>query len=318
VDVIASLTDAIIERHQRYGWSSPEGEWGAIQREDRADFKKALDSGNADELEAQLEDLLVGPLSYGLVSHGESRSQVPHMVMWRLAMWAKMTTDPNVECLRVPSVGNPVTFSVAAADGSALPIMIDTPRFDIYAQRMAKALWNRWGGAYFGGTVLEIGSGYGGVAKQLHVRCPGVRVVLCDLPETLYLAWYWLMQVFGENATVAWWDENPDADVVLVPAHELEQAGIEPHLVFSAHALSGMPKATIAHYMAWIAQSTALAFYHDDATVAAPGMWMNDRFPEVLSSAMQPDGFRLTWQEKTPWTGVTDRFSEFFYERVAA
>jgi hypothetical protein len=299
---------SMIQRHRQYGWSMPVGEWGAIQAEDRKDFRLALNAGNALEIEALLDEMLRGPLSFGLVSvGGDPQNEVPQMVMWRLALWAKVSPSVDIERLRAPDVGSPMTLHVSGSE-TVVPVMVDTPRFDCYAQRIIQVLPT--------GAVLEIGCGFGGTALQILRGSPGIQVVLCDIPETLYLAGYWLSK--STDRTVAWWDENPDADVVLLPAHCLEDWTRPVDVVFSAHTFSGLDRASIARYLTWLSGSSARYFYHDDVTETVNGIWLTDRFPEVLASEMVPEGFTERWREKTPWSGLTDRFCEFFYERTVS
>ena len=75
-------------------------------------------------------------------------------------------------------------------------------------------------------AVLEIGVGYGGMARQLLQYCDDIQIVLCDLPETLYIAWHWLTQV--TDRTIGWLGD--DTDVVLLAAQELGDAvhALEP------------------------------------------------------------------------------------------
>jgi putative sugar O-methyltransferase len=228
-------------------------------------------------------------------------------MVWKFALWAKNVSDRNLERLRVPWVGNPVVVFFEQEGLPNVGVTLDSFRFDSYAHRIACALPD-------GGTVLEIGGGYGGVALQLLRTRPGFRVVLCDLPDTLYLAGWWLSNV--AEARVAWWDDDPDADIVLLPCQELDAWAGPVDLVFTAHSLSGMDRASIAHYVAWVERSPARYFYHDDVLVPTSTIWMNERFPEVPVSEMPvPRGFRLVWRDRTPWTGLPDRFCEFFYER---
>jgi len=162
--------------------------------------------------------------------------------------------------------------------------------------------------------VLEIGGGYGGTALQVLRTEPTTRIVLCDLPETLYMAWYWLSR--ATDKTIAWWGEDPHADIVLLPSDELESCTEPVDLVFSAHSLSGMGTEPLARYMGWLEGSRAKYFYHDDVVERRTGVWLTDQFPEILASEFNvPPCYRVAWIERTPWSGLTDRFCEFFYER---
>lgn len=303
----------ILERYDRYGWSEPAGEWGVIQAEYRTEMRTALDAHDSEALECVLAGMFRGPMAYGLVSAPDDiEKTLPMELTWRLALWAKVTDSRDVERLRAPTVGRPLIIGVTPLDGDPVPVMPDAMRFDCYARR----IWNTITSLACrhvptDGVVLEIGSGYGGVALQL-LRCPGsIQTLLCDIPETLYLAHYWLAHATDHK--VAWWDDDPDASVVLIPDFDLERANVHPDLVFSAHSFSGMDRATIDGYMKWLEGSGARYFYHDDATEKVDGVWMTTEIPEILD-IKPPARYREVWRESTPWTGLRDRFCEVFYE----
>jgi hypothetical protein len=298
------MVASMIERHRRYGWSTPVGEWGAIQREDRADFHGALDAGDADEIEAQLDDMLNGPLSFGLVTQSPNAQHLAPFLMWRLALWTKASQSRHMERLRAPAVGRPVIAEI-----SGIPMMSDTPRFDYYAERISRVHPT---------TVMEIGCGYGGVALQLTRQAPDVRLVLVDIPETLYLAGWWLSHC---GVDVTWWDEGVlSSSVRLVPAQDVTRNSWTGRvdLVCSFHTFSGLDRETIGTYLRWLTTSSARYFYHDDALTTETGVWLTAVYPEQLCADMAPRGFREVWRERQPWTGPDDRFCEVFYERVAS
>ena len=297
---------AIIERHRKYGFSDIPGEWAAVQHNNQAAFMGAIDAGDVDAVDGMLAGMFRGPLAFGFVSLGRNPGKdFPHMLNWRIALWAKVSDNPVVERLAALDIGNPLVVPVQSVEGALVPVMIDTPRFDCYAGRICRVLEPY-------STVLEIGGGYGGTALQILRTDPTVQVVLCDLPETLYLAWYWL---HSAGVNVAWHDEDTNADVVLLPASELE-TWTDVDLVFSAHSLSGMGEEAVAKYMTWLEGSGAGYLYHDDVVERRTGVWLTDQFPEILVSEFNvPSCYREVWREHTPWSGLTDHFSEFFYER---
>jgi hypothetical protein len=301
------MVESIFARYRRYGWTVAGGEWGTIQAGGRTELHRALASGAPARLCAVLDQMFRGELAFGLASIPENvAATFPSVMSWRLALWAKMTPSPDVVRLTAPAVGNPPVIFTEGPGTAAVPVAPDTPRFDIYAGRIQRALPN-------GGTVLEIGGGYGGTALQILRSSSTTRVVLCDIPETLYLAGYWLAHATAHS--VAWYDDDPTADVVLLPAHCRAEWTHPVDLVFSSHTLSGLEPVVIADYMAWLGTSGARYFYHDDVTRTVSGVWMTAQFAETLASAMTPPPpFALAWEESTPWTGIGDRFSEFFYE----
>ncbi len=296
----------IPDRYARYGWSAPEGEWGVIQSIHRAALHEALDDGYLDDV---LADFFRTYLKTGLVSYDvDATAPLDQQTMWRLALWTKMTDDPDMRRLAAVPCGNPPVASIGTPDGPVL-IMPDTTRFDIYAGRIIRGVGK-------GATVVEIGGGYGGTALQLLRRDPTARVILCDIPETLYLAGYWLAS--SGEVSVAWWDEHRDAQVQLLPAQDLDRFYERPDLVFSSHTFSGLDPENIVRYLAWLETSGARAFYQDDVLARVKGPWLTEVFDETIIESMRPPSmFQELWREHTPWTGVGDRFCEVWWERVA-
>jgi len=220
--------------------------------------------------------------------------------------WAKHTMSTDLARLEVPDCCEPVYSGVI----QGTRILPDTPRHDHYAERITRAL-------PFGGLIVEIGGGYGGLAFQLMRWQPAHRVVLCDLPETLYIAGYWLSRVMPD-LVVGWWDEAPDAQIVLLPAQDRDAWQGTPDLVFAAHSLSEFGPAEARAYIDWLRQRAVRYFYHDNA-IAKPVTMSGSTvevFPEVLASDLDPGPpYVERWREVVHWAMSGERYGQFFYER---
>ncbi len=299
----AAFLATIPARYARYGWSTPVGEWEVIQRIHRAALREALDDNYLDDV---LADFFRSLLNTGLVSFA---ADLDRQIMWRLALWAKMTDSRVMSRLAAVPCGSPPVIKINGPNDTFVPIMPDTPRFDIYAGRIVRGIGK-------GATVFEIGGGYGGTALQLLRRDPTACIVLCDIPETLYLAGYWLASA---GVSVSWYDEaHGGTQVGLLPAQELDRWPGSPDLVFASHTFSGLDPASIARYLAWLGTSGAKVFYHDDVLEAVTGPWLTEYFPEtVIADIRPPAPFVERWREHTPWTGPDDRFCEVWWERAA-
>jgi len=144
-----------------------------------------------------------------------------------------------------------------------------------------------------------------------------VQVVLCDLPETLYLAWWWLANAI--DRTIAWYDDDPSADVVLLPAHEKE-GWYGADVVFAAHSLSEMTLPVVEQYMAWWPKLCPRFYYIDQVQMmvrpVAGRVASRDRWPEVLTEQMVPGmPYRETFRAPTQWVMGAGRYWEHIYER---
>ena len=304
-----SIAGGIIERHARYGWSEPEGEWGHIHGGARQGLRKALDAGDTEVLDEILDTMFRNPVCLGMLSFdyrqmdtSEGLKALTQALSNSTATWLAFTDNADLRALQSPRVCHPVLGRV-----SGVSMMVDTPRHDYYARRIRALLPD-------GGTVLEIGGGYGGMARQLLQYSGDIRVVLCDLPETLYLAWHWLTRA---GLSVAWFDEDPDADVCLLAAQSLEDCA-QADLVFAAHSLSEMPLDTTRRYLEWIEAVGPRYFYHDSAHTKPPtdGGRTSDMFPETMAIDLIPgDPYHEVYRAPTLWDGWGSRYWEFLYER---
>lgn len=326
-DRSALIVDGIIERYRWYGWTLPEtGEWRHINGKTRQFLREALERGDHACIEHQLRTLFRQPLSAGLASSAWS-CMMPQRVppacwaehvppirqkedrAWlyehekevaKNTVWWRLYTDAPIDCLAAPDVGEPIT-----ADIGGVPVMADTPRHDHYADVLARLIPE-------GGTLLIIGGGYGGTARQMLLRRPDVHVVLTDLPETLYIAWYWLAL---SGHSVGWYDDTHHHDIVLV-RHDTKWPSADA--VLAAHCLPEMPERVVAEYMAAIRSNGARYFMHDSTHVQIelhPTMACAN-FPEQVSATMHPGApYVEVYRAPTPWEHTGGRYWEFLYER---
>jgi len=261
-------------------------------------LREALETGDPDTLWAFLDEhfylVIGGGLSTPIAE--DLRKSVVHTWATSTAPWQDLADN----VVDTGPLGTEYTF--------------DTPRHDHYAVQILRYLRT--------GPVVEIGGGYGGMALQLCQRSKDVQIVLCDLPETLYLAWYHLTK--NSDASIAWWDDDPDADVVLVADTELRASGICPVMVFAAHSLSEMPAGVARDYVAWVDEVKARYFYTDNAvhrpnpaiTPESGCQTLSQRHPEQVMSTMQPSSnYVERWRRQYPWDVKSTRYCEVFYER---
>jgi hypothetical protein len=308
-----SVAAQILARHTRYPWEVPGGEWGLLQGETRAAYRALLGDGDEAGLTAMLASMFRTPACAGLVSCdyrdcGSAAARAELVVGMRksLRFWSAVTDQDDVRILAAPAFGAPILVEV-----EGVPIMIDTPRHDVYAVRLHRLL-------PAGGTVVELGGGFGGCACQVHRHGPGLQMVLCDLPATLYLAWAWLATTTALR--VAWWDEDPTADVVLLPAADCEHWD-RADVVFASHSLGEMEVATVRRYLAWLHQIRPRYFYHESPHTRPPtdGGRTSDVFPEVMALQCVPGPpYREVFRAPPAWPWTGGRYWEFLYEREAA
>jgi hypothetical protein len=321
-----TVAERIVEKHERYGWSEPEGEWGLIQEESRREMHAALSDGDVKHLDFMLNKMFGCSVTAGLISRDFSGVDVnwgyAPAVEKNITVWARYL-HPHCELtnLETPDIGTPPKAEVAG-----IKAMIDTPRHDRYAAWLSNLTPDN-------GHVLIIGGGYGGTVRQLLHRRPDVWVTVIDLPETLYLAWYWLD---GCGLDVDWWGHRPRAETVrewmdgddvrveLLPVQDLDDGWPQcVDVIFGAHCFSEMPHDVVADYMSRIRDSGARYFAHSSAhaiDIRVVAETKNDHesrvmFPETPSDLINPGPpYRELMRAPAPfWQNSGSRYWEFLY-----
>jgi putative sugar O-methyltransferase len=99
-------------------------------------------------------------------------------------------------------------------------------------------------------TVLEIGGGFGGLASKLLQLNPNVKYVICDLPPSMAIAYFYLRCTFPHlkiHFATSTEDDTP-CNVLLLSEQFKHSAHIKPNLVFSSYSLCELSAANIAEY----------------------------------------------------------------------
>ncbi|MBF0622487.1 MAG: putative sugar O-methyltransferase [Magnetococcales bacterium] len=116
--------------------------------------------------------------------------------------------------------------------------------------------------------ILEIGSGYGNLARILKLRHPNTTITLLDLPETLLLSYIYLTLNFPE-ATIRFitegdtYDHSDHADFILLPA-QLSPflQGKQFDLAINTGSLQEMPRRTVDYFMDLVQNQTDTSFFY--------------------------------------------------------
>ncbi|TSC87196.1 MAG: hypothetical protein G01um10148_301 [Parcubacteria group bacterium Gr01-1014_8] len=272
-----------------------DGEWKWINENKKKNYIKALRDNNPDALAAILANLFQEDASYGFYTYETDSLQAG--IRADLAVWNEFVEQNDISPLSMPDVGNPHGIVV----GGVLVAPFQ-PRHDYCAQKI-HSLGPK--------TVLEIGGGYGGLALQLSRRS-NVKYIDCDLPETLYVAYYFLKKA-GLNVKWAI-DTWPDAPIVLVPANRKKLIQ-KADLVFNGLSFSEMGRETVDGYFKFINNvwKPRYIFHQNSNILLFPN---SPRHIEVLARDF-PIGkiYREIYRAISPWQGGSGRYREYLYER---
>lgn len=275
-----------------------DGAWRWTRENKNNEYMSALASDNPAQLAKILCNMFQSDAIFGLANLDTQMAESDFLR--DIDTWREFTEQSDLSCLVIPEIGNPSHFYL---DGSR--ILHDTPRFNYYAWRIHDMNPQ---------SILEIGGGYGGLALQL-LRDKQIRYVDIDLPETLYLAYYFLSKA---GFDVKWALENiPEADVVFVPADRKHLVKESFDVVFNSYSLSEMGKASSDEYLNLI--NTVWQprhFFHENANFL---LYPNsERHIEILARNFPIDKsmYKKVYQAVSPWQGSGGRGREFLYQRI--
>jgi hypothetical protein len=312
--------EEIIDLHHRLqGRTVADGAWEWINTNWRAGYIDSIVSRDVPRLARYLATLFRNETSAGLVSYSFAALQkegaareLENRIMLDLDTWREFTDqdDDALPYLDSPRVGSP--FGLRIGD---ILISIDSPRHDYFACKINHL-------AHISSLprprILEIGGGYGGLCLQLLRRLHNVCYINCDLPETLYIAYYFLRK--GVNAPIHWVlsdaaiEGYPETGLLFVPAQFAGNVRCQVDIAFNTNSLSEMERPSVEAYMALLHRLRPTWFMHSNSNfLLFPSSEMH---VEVLASEFPID--RALYCELSraiaPWQGASGRCREFVYK----
>jgi putative sugar O-methyltransferase len=118
-------------------------------------------------------------------------------------------------------------------------------------------------------TVIEIGAGYGGLARLVKLFEHSVQYWIVDLPETIYFSYSFLRANFPEAKCAAFSADSPPvgdvagSDFVFVPTDALAHlAGRSFDLAINTSSLGEMTQAAVERYFHLLEQDTSVRYFY--------------------------------------------------------
>lgn len=290
------FANEIISIHKKLK-TTADGEWGWINQNKKTDYLHALDSGNTEKLAHILSNFFREDAAFGIYSNYGETMQLD--LEKDVGIWKEFTEQTDLSILETPDVGNPYDISVGG-----VRIAPDQPRHDYFACKIKTLAPD---------SMLEIGGGYGGLALQI-MRRMKVSYVNIDLPETLYIMYYFLSKA---GYDVQWAiDSLPEAQIVLVPTDRKQLVTGKYDLVFNSNSLSEMGRPTVESYFdsintVW--QPIYLLHQNSNVLLFPDSV----RHIEVLSKDFPIDKTKYIeiYRAISPWQGAGGRYREFLYKQ---
>lgn len=179
--------------------------------------------------------------------------------LYGIDYWKTQTGDRfPLQALAGPDIGNPFGIMI----GETL-VRTGAGYQHYSAYKIASCLFSKKA------TVAEFGGGFGGMAYYLLRDHPGVKYIDFDVPESLALTSYYLLNSFphlkfvlyGESAITR--ETLANADVVLMPICEIESLPSESvEIVFSSHAMSDISQEAMSAYLKTISRISTGGFLY--------------------------------------------------------
>lgn len=301
------IVDEIIGFNTELGLCDVGGEWKYINAFKRKTYIDALLKNDANELVKLLINFFQTDCGYGITTPPFSeicQYDLESQILWDLdALYEFCEIEFEDEILFSSSIGAP--YGLEVDDKIVSP---DSPRHLYFAQKLQK----------FDSDILEIGGGYGGVIYFLLKLGFSKTYYDVDIPETLYIAYYFLRK----NNVKCKFVVNSDFDfepgtVYLVPHFLFDQMQerMQFDCFFNANSLSEMDINHVNNYFKIINYKRPDHILHCNSNyLAFPN---SERHIEILGKNLPIDHsiYDKKYQCVSPFQGALGRYREFYYQR---
>ena len=224
--------------------------------------------------------------------------------LYRYKLWLQLTDGKYpLSTLDSPLVGNPYGYFI---DGHFVKVGSEYSHY--YALKIQQLIQDD-----HGGSVFELGGGYGAMAYYLLRNNPRVTYLNFDLPENAALSAFYLLSAFPERRILLYGEGSfaggsiGDYDIIIMPSFEIEELPEKSiDVVFNSYSLAEMSLETIKFYLAKISTIAREHILHVNHTRNA-----------VLSAeefGIETRGFNLVYKRPALWNaGINMRMDEWEY-----
>ncbi len=305
----------------------PGGAWKEDIEKRRAEYLKALNVKDFERLSELLRNFFRNNGVAGLWIHGyyddihnasnKKKKKYINSILQDYYTVVDFVDDFDISNLRIPSVGNPWGYVIK--ETLVLPTAC---RHYYYASHVHNLLED-----ISIPVVCEIGGGFGGFAHYLLSSNKRVKYLNFDLPETLLIAQYFLMNSFPDKKFLLYGESGNQNiseevlnkhDIILMPNFALPNVTNKAvDLFFNTGSLSEMDYHTVEEYINQIARITKKYFFHDNSDRPALN---TGGHVEVVSSKfpIPQDIFKRIYKTNSLWGGSSGRYREHLYQRKEA
>ena len=301
------IIEEIIDANKTLGLEDVGGEWKYLNEIKRKTYIDALINNDSKNLVDLFINFFQTNCGYGIMTPSFSEINLYDLesqILWDLdALLEFSEMEFEDDMLFSSQIGAPYGLSI----GNKI-ISPDSPRHLYFAQKLLK----------FNNDILEIGGGYGGLIYFLNKLGFNNNYYNVDLPETLYISYYFLRKnnikcklVTSDNFQIE------KGTVYLIPHFLLNNIQEKIHFdtFFNANSLSEMDINYVNHYFDIINNKRPKYILHSNSNfLVFPN---SERHIEVLGKNFPIDHsyYEKNYQCISPFQGASGRYREFYYEK---
>lgn len=160
-------------------------------------------------------------------------------------------------------------------------------------------------------AILEIGGGYGGLARMCHILNPATAYVIVDIEETLFFQAVHLTNTFGSDRVVLCWPEDPPIStlkaghIYLVPQSDFKKVmNCQFDLAINQQSMQEMKREQVDNYCELL-QKTARRFYSCNISQHHAGVVGKTGIVEGLNSHLIRRFPSIIWDSENEATTMT-------------
>jgi hypothetical protein len=300
------IVDEIISYNKMLGIKDVGGEWSYLNEFKRKEYIDSLKANDRESLAKLFCNFFQNSCGYGIITPAFSeitKLDLASQIKWDIDAASEFCERPfESDLLHSPQYGSP--FGLINNNKLILP---DSPRHLYFAQKLLN----------FQGNILEIGGGYGGLAYFLKKIGFKETYFNVDLPETLYIAYYYLRKNNFKCTILTERESVCDMDTIYLIPHFLfhDMANnIKFNVFFNANSLSEMDISYVNKYLEIINTKKPEYILHSNSNfLVFPN---SERHIEILARDFPicKSIYDKIYHHISPFQGASGRYREFLYK----
>lgn len=301
--------------HLKTNYKSFGGEWEYLNIVKRKKYINALFDRDLDKLASFFSNLFREDASYGIVTPSfsdiKNDLKFKSQILQDIDASIEFSNLDNSKQLEInKNIGNP--FGIKIKDNIIMP---DTPRHFYFANKIKK--YSKFFKKF---KFLEIGGGYGGLARILHSLNKKITYFSIDLLEGCLIQYYFLKKCgFKVNLIKNKGDIRQNQINLIIFDKNLDMLKNigKCDFVFNSRSFSEMSKEILNKYLSFINNKIKPEYiYHENSNFLL--FPKSKRHIEILGDEFKIDKkkYNLEYINISPFSGGSGRYREFFYKKT--